>query len=118
MEVSSPTSTQEQVSSDPSAATPPVSNSPHNYAKWFGLALLLGSLGIAITHNPFPPLLVMAGYLAYGLATAKREGLVVEFSDSFYYLGFALTLLSLCVGLGAVQGVFATDVKTDILATF
>src|SRR6267143_4650093 len=116
---------------DASAATPSADTTPaekirpararaksRNYAFPFGISLALGLLGVAGTGSPVFPLLVMTSYLIYGLATARKEGVIIEFSDSFYYLGFALTLLSLCVALGSMSGFFQTQVKVDILTAF
>jgi hypothetical protein len=89
-----------------------------NYAWAFAGAILAGVVAVGGTQHPFPALLVMTVYLLYGLATAKREGVIIEFSDSFYYLGFTLTLLSLAFNLGSVRGFFRPGPTPDKLAAF
>ncbi len=37
----------------------------------------------------------MLFYLFHGLPKARKEGIIIEFSDSFYYLGFTITIFSL-----------------------
>jgi len=81
-------------------------HSERNFSAPFVVALTLGFITIG-TMPPtwrWGPVLVMIAYFAWGLRTAKRAGLVVEFSDSFYYLGFALTLTSLLNATGVFGG--------------
>jgi len=47
----------------------------------------------------FVPSLAMAWYLTRGLGPAKAHGLTFEFADSFYYLGFTLSIGSLLASL-------------------
>lgn len=75
-----------------------------NYAYPFVIALVAGVAVISMVPHFLPPLIVMTVYMLYGLATARREGLVIEFSDSIYYLGFALTLLALVHALDIFAG--------------
>jgi hypothetical protein len=45
------------------------------------------------------PAVVMAGYAAVSLPKAQQHGLELEFADSFYYLGFTLSIGSLLASL-------------------
>lgn len=66
----------------------------------YGSAVFVGILVIFMIrgsiHQSWGLLaLVMAIYFVVGHEKAKREGMIFEFSDSFYYLGFTLTLVAL-----------------------
>lgn len=63
-------------------------------AIFFGAVVIVVS-GENIHQNWWLLLIVMFAYLFMGLDKAKREGSVIEFSDSVYYLGFILTLIAL-----------------------
>jgi phage host-nuclease inhibitor protein Gam len=87
-----------------------------NLAIPFLIALLCGAFLVVTIPSPFPPLFAMVLYLLYGLGTSRREGVLIEFTDSFYYLGFSLTLVALTHGLGAFVGVPKVD--QAVLVTF
>jgi ABC-type transporter Mla subunit MlaD len=98
------------------AAVAPRAKRVRNLAVPFGVALVSGIFLIVTIPSPFPPLLAMVGYLFFGLDSSRREGVLIEFTDSFYYLGFSLTLVALTHGLGAFVGVPKVD--QAVLVTF
>jgi ABC-type transporter Mla subunit MlaD len=55
------------------------------------------------------PIMVMVVYFVIGHRTATRDGLQLEFADSFYYLGFTLSIASLLGSLGLFSGSGALD---------
>ncbi len=57
------------------------------------LAVIVGALVVRLGW--WAPALVMALYMGQGLGRARRTGVLLEFTDSFYYLGFTLTIISL-----------------------
>jgi chromosome segregation ATPase len=57
------------------------------------------------------PLFVMAFYLIFGLKEAKSQGFELEFADSFYYLGFTLTIASLLASLDPLHPKAEADPK-------
>jgi hypothetical protein len=70
------------------------------------LAIVLGEFGAAgsVWITLGGPLLVMAVYIAIGWRLARTAESVSQFADSVYYLGFLLTLTSLVVALGGLEG--------------
>src|SRR5438552_8918566 len=74
---------------------------PVNLAMPYGMATVVGAL--AVFSSPkglwFVPIVIMLVYLGFGLQLARRSGMVLEFSDSFYYLGFTFTIASLLASL-------------------
>ncbi len=72
------------------------------FATLYLVAVVLGSAGVRF-HITLP-VLVMALYLAYGLPRALRANVLLEFTDSFYYLGFTITVASLLLAMLAFGG--------------
>jgi hypothetical protein len=72
-----------------------------NLARPYAIALVIGGVAVLASRVFWPvAILSMIAYLVYGLREAKAHGYVLEFADSFYYLGFTLTIAAL---LGALQ---------------
>lgn len=62
--------------------------------------------GVAVAYSPdlwIFPVVTMVFYFVYGHGRAAREGYVLEFADSVYYLGFTLTLMALFGSLEPFQ---------------
>src|SRR5438105_15330873 len=64
------------------------------------LAVFAGLVSVFVSRDLWLiPLLAMTVYLAAGYAPALRSGFIFEFADSFYYLGFTLSVGSLLASL-------------------
>lgn len=72
------------------------------FATLYLVAVILGSAGVRF--HIMLPVLVMGLYLAYGLPRAVRGNVLLEFTDSFYYLGFTITVASLLLAMAAFSG--------------
>ncbi len=71
-----------------------------NLAIPYAISTALGALPVFLsTQFALFPLIVMTLYLGFGLRVAQNEGFALEFADSFYYLGFTLTVASLLASL-------------------
>ena len=72
----------------------------------YAIATLTGAIPVFFDAGLwFVPIVAMLGYLGFGLDKAKREGFQLEFADSFYYLGFTLTISSLLASLHPFESV-------------
>jgi hypothetical protein len=81
-----------------------------NLAIPYAICTVLGAGPVFLsTRLVLFPLLVMAFYLAFGLRAAQKQGFALEFADSFYYLGFTLTIASLLASLNPLH----PDAKPD-----
>jgi hypothetical protein len=71
-----------------------------NFAMPYLLALVGGVLPVFISPDAFIfPIGAMLLYLFLGYGAAAKDGQMFEFADSFYYLGFALSMASLLASL-------------------
>ncbi len=72
----------------------------------YALATVGGTLPVFLSPEQlwWVPVMAMVVYLAFGLNAARKQGLTLEFSDSFYYLGFTLTIASLLASLKPFEG--------------
>lgn len=77
-----------------------------NLAGPYALATIIGAIAVFLSVDLWwVPVLTMFIYLGFGLGDARRNGMTLEFSDSFYYLGFTLTIASLLASLQPFRGI-------------
>ena len=84
-----------------SAQTPPQRQRRGGLAFSYAFTIIMATL-IIFARPPLTPLIIillMFAYLGYGLEKSRKDGLILEFSDSFYYLGFTLTIIALLYSL-------------------
>jgi hypothetical protein len=82
------------------ADRPPVAALQRGLTVAYGVAVTCGLLPVFASVQAWPlPLIAMIGYLAYGYRRTAEAGLVFEFADAFYYLGFTLSIGSLLAAL-------------------
>jgi len=76
------------------------------------IAVLLGiaSVGASPEHLWWAPALVMLGYWGVMYPLAKKHHFELDFADSFYYMGFTLSVVALLASLHPF------DVATDVSA--
>lgn len=75
------------------------------------LAFLVGAIPVFASAEVFwpVPLIAMGLYLAIGTRLARESGVIFEFADSFYYLGFTLSVSSLLASLEPFNFVHRPD---------
>lgn len=74
----------------------------HKIGAVFISVLVLGTAGILFHWSV--PVALMGLYLIFGLSLTKKQWNRQSFADSFYYMGFSFTLLSLLVLLNPLKG--------------
>jgi hypothetical protein len=81
-----------------------------NLAIPYAIATVLGAVAVFVSPDLWwVPVIAMFLYLGFGLNEARREEFTLEFSDSFYYLGFTLTIASLLASLRPFSGGASTS---------
>ncbi len=81
-----------------------------NLAVPYALATVFGSVAVFVSPDLWwVPIAGMFLYLGFGLNEARRDEFTLEFSDSFYYLGFTLTIASLLASLRPFSGGTSTS---------
>ncbi|MET0534945.1 MAG: hypothetical protein ABW171_12030 [Steroidobacter sp.] len=97
----------EDVAADPRHAPGP-QRAQSAYATSFAGFLLLGVVLIGLLSAAawwVPGATALGLYAAMGIRRAQDQGLVIEFTDSIYYMGFILTLTALLKTTGVFGGV-------------
>jgi hypothetical protein len=79
----------------------PTRQSAQRFAWAYLAAFLVGAIPVFASAETFwpVPLIAMGVYLAVGTRRAHEGGVIFEFADSFYYLGFTLSVSSLLASL-------------------
>lgn len=90
---------------------------PQTSAWPYALGAIGGGISVLISPSLWlVPVIVMFGYLGYGHRIARRQGTILEFADSFYYLGFTFTIASL---LGSLKPFSRASIEPrDVLYSF
>jgi hypothetical protein len=78
----------------------PIARGPGWFTWAYFFAVVAGVVPVFMHHAFWPvPILAMLAFLAVGYGPAREAGIVYEFADSFYYLGFTLSVGSLLASL-------------------
>lgn len=91
-----------------------------NMAAPYATAVVIGGIAVLFSQRMWLfAILIMLSYLVHGLRRAQRNGYVMEFSDSFYYLGFTLTMAALLGSLKPFSWIAGeTPEPADVLQHF
>jgi hypothetical protein len=78
----------------------PIARGPAWFTWAYFFAVAAGVVPVFLHHAFWPvPILAMLAFLTVGYGPARDAGIIFEFADSFYYLGFTLSVGSLLASL-------------------
>ncbi|MBX6331363.1 MAG: hypothetical protein IRY91_05930 [Gemmatimonadaceae bacterium] len=81
-------------------ATPHLRRINSSFTKRYAITVIVGLVPVFISASFWwIPVLAMLGFLGTGYQQADSDGMVYEFADAFYYLGFTLSIGSLLAAL-------------------
>lgn len=91
----------------------PIARGPAWFTWAYFFAVTAGVVPVFLHHGFWPvPILAMVAFLVVGYGPARESGIVYEFADSFYYLGFTLSVGSLLASLEPFNFVNRPDPET------
>lgn len=82
------------------------------FTKRYAIAVFVGVVPVFVSAQLWwMTIVAMVVFLAIGYEDARKSGMVYEFADAFYYLGFTLSIGTLLAALDPFHVGVAPDVK-------